>query len=401
MSCPSYFENVKTNKRSCNGMKPSSDYPSHEMSDTEKKCVSLDQDSWASGACEQEFHNMIFPDGRYSKEGFENAVSDYNYMFYSYFGPYDSDTNPNGGHTISEDDTMSKYLINSCSANQGVCQCVAYNMCGNCKSSKLHENQLLRQLCGCACRNTMSEMYDIDPLCEATCANRTTSKHRNFKTGRVDKCNQKVCFFDTDTVHIFDDSCPHCQGDDCVCGVVDRNDRVYKFKDRCDLRRSHYLDEYILEEESSPNYMYGYVAFVLIIILVLVLVIFLGNAEEKKQKQQLMAKEEAKKQQERIKASDYFKEPEPIQLKSTPTTIDDFIPKAKSNFDVLPISPTTVSDLPPSSPVYKPKTIEVVPNSPKVSNPTVTPVETYNGKNIEEFKPDYVNTDNLTAPLFT
>ena len=81
MSCPSYFEKSRTDSYSCNNMTPSSIYPSHDMTNNEVQCVNLNKEYWENGTCVSTFNEMIYPDGKYSEEGFNNSVSDYNYMF--------------------------------------------------------------------------------------------------------------------------------------------------------------------------------------------------------------------------------------------------------------------------------------------------------------------------------
>lgn len=278
MSCLNYFSKTSTDRYNCNNTNASGNLPSHELTSQEKQCmgIGVNMDEWGtfwkSGTCQSMYKEMIKPNGTYSEVGFTNAVADYNYIFYSYFGPYDPNTNPNGGHQIDEKDEMSNLLIESCSQNQGVCQCVAYNMCSNCKSYEVYEDGLIKKLCGCACQNTVSQVYGIDPYCEPPCASRETSKHRNFTTGRIDFCHSKVCFVDEPEVFLFDSECPHCSNNDCDC--VSDKPLTSALKKKC----SKYN---IVREPVEPEstFSYSYFVFILVVVL-LVLISIVENSNE-------------------------------------------------------------------------------------------------------------------------
>jgi hypothetical protein len=264
MSCPSYLNETKTDVISCQGMKPSNIIPNHEISSEERKCLGIDiglmewNDNWKTGTCSAVFKDMIYPDGEYSEVGFRNVVDDYNYIFYSYYGPYDAITNRKGGHFISSSDKMSTYLINSCSDNQGVCQCVSYNMCSECKSSDVYSDDLIRKLCGCYCSNSISQLYGVDKECEATCANATTSKQRNYQTGIIKGCKKKVCFLESDQIFTFNDSCPHCNNNDCECIISGEHPEI--FSENC-------VDSQKINDETD-SYSSGF-WFIIIIILIM------------------------------------------------------------------------------------------------------------------------------------
>lgn len=318
MSCVNYFNKSKTDTKFCNGITPSSDIPSHSMTDEEIKCVGIGstlsqwKDSWATGTCTNVFKQITHPNGKYSSTGFTNVVEDYNYMFYSYYGPYDTN-NPNGGHSINSSDEMSSYLINSCSENQGVCQCVSYNMCTSCKSSEIYSDNLVRELCGCYCNNTVADLYGIDTYCEPTCANRTSSKSRNFQTGIVDFCKKKVCFLDTDQIFTFDDSCPHCSGDSCKCAISDSGNfsGADRFKSRCS--KDSYI-EYDDFDESTTTSSMAYLVFIFIVVLVVAIVFVMSVDEKKTDHQALDIKAE-------IKIPLSIKVATPVPITETPSTI--------------------------------------------------------------------------------
>lgn len=271
MSCLNYFSKTDSDVYNCDGTSTSGDLPSHTLTSQEKLCMGIDigvdewSTYWRTGTCQAMYKSIIKPDGNYSEEGFKCAVEDYNYIFYSYFGPYDPNTNPNGGHHIDETDEMSNLLIDSCSQNQGVCQCVAYNMCSNCKSYEVYEDGLIKKLCGCACQNTVSKVYGIDPYCEPPCASRTTSKHRNFTTGQIDFCRTKVCFVDEPQIFEFDSDCPHCSNNDCEC--ISDKPLTSSLKKRC----KKYTN--VVEEDEPMYSSYRYYVFLIIIVLFIIVLV--------------------------------------------------------------------------------------------------------------------------------
>lgn len=271
MSCVSYFNPSITDQIHCNGMKPSNKQ-NRLRTDLEKRCLAIGTDSWKNdwrnGRCQEMFNSMVFPEGTYSKTGFANAVSDYNDMFYSYYGPYHPDTNPNGGHIIDDSDEVSKLLIESCSKTQGVCQCAAYNMCNSCKSYEVYESTLTKKLCGCASQSSISNVYGVDQYCEPPCAGRDTSKQRNFQTGIVKSCKQKVCFVDKPEVFVFSNDCPHCNENECLCVSV--NELPSNIRRRC---RD---DSIVLRDRYTEPSIYPIFGFFLIIITFVFAVIITG-----------------------------------------------------------------------------------------------------------------------------
>lgn len=232
-----YFVKDRSNSLACSGTNCSSNVPNYFFTKEEKEIMGIGLtlsewiNVWKTKDCPSIFSNMIYINGKYSEYGFKKAVECYNYIFYSYFGPYDADTNPKGGHVISDMDEMSNFLINSCIKNQGVCQCVAHTICSDCSSLAIHESKLLRKLGGCACKPQFSGSLGLDRNCDPTCASRSVSKTRDYKSGKVGTCSKRVCFIDPVTNLPFSEECPHCYDGECTC-VIDSKGHHLK-NDNC------------------------------------------------------------------------------------------------------------------------------------------------------------------------
>ena len=277
MNSVNYFKKANTDELNCAGLECSFSVPKIYLSREEQLCIgiglSIEEwlDVWRTKDCSSIFHRMIYRYGSYSSEGFMKAVECYNYMFYSYYGPYDCNNNPKGGHVISDEDEMSSYLINSCIKNQGVCQCVSYNMCSGCTSLEIHESKLLRKLGGCACISATSNSYQIESACDPSCASSNVSKRRNIESGEIETCKRKVCFIDPVTGVPFDEMCPHCSDNKCVC-IVNGKGHFEQYKNNC----SDIINDNDEDEESS-EFPYGWLLILFILILAVIAVIILQN----------------------------------------------------------------------------------------------------------------------------
>lgn len=303
MSCISNLNNIETDEINCNGMIMSNEIPSHQMTRQEEICLGINlpekqeliQD-WENGKCQAMINEMVYPDDEYSEQGFKRAVNDYNYLFYSYYGPK-TETNINGGHTINEDDDFSRLLINSCSETHGVCQCVSFNMCKDCGQDEIYDNKLTRRLCGCFCN-------DSDP-CDFTCASKNTSKFRDYEFGQVKECKDEICnVIDTD-IGSFVDICPKCRGDSCAC----YSDKILpsSFRSVCNNRSNvRYDDEDFIDTES---YNVKYFMFIFAVFL-LVMIIFVMAKNEEKINEDIKIKSDPVKKDEsvKIKYDKIFKE---------------------------------------------------------------------------------------------
>lgn len=294
MSCISNLDRTTTDVRNCNGTTMSSNPPSHQMSSQEQICLGINlpegqsqSQDWENGKCQALIHDMVYPNGEYSKEGFENAVEDYNYLFYSYYGPLTAD-NPNGGHTIDEDDEYSNLLIDSCSKTQGVCQCAAFNMCRKCTSSQIIGNDLTRKFCGCFSINTVSALYGTDPNCDPLCSGVNTNKHRNFTTGKVSDCSQRVCHITDTDIGEFYNNCPQCRDGDCIC--YSEEILPGTFREVCN-NKSRVIYEDANEGISSFNLKY-FVVMIAVFIVVLLAFVITVKEEEKDFKEEVKVRED-------------------------------------------------------------------------------------------------------------
>lgn len=284
MSSVNYFKAKKEDNYSCQGLKCSSVLPNYFFSKQEKLALGIDLTIkewlkfWKTTNCPAIFNSMIYIEGKYSEKGFQKAVECYNYMFYSYYGPYDEITNKKGGHTISDSDEMSNLLINSCIKNQGVCQCVAYTMCSDCNSLTIHESKLLKKLGGCACIPSTSIQYNLERSCDKDCTSKNVSKTRNYKTGIVDICKRKVCFIDPITGIQFDDQCPHCKDGSCTC-IIDEKGHYSNYKDNCNIKFITYSENNCSDDE--PTYVkYVFLFILIILILAIIVVLIINNPTE-------------------------------------------------------------------------------------------------------------------------
>lgn len=262
MSKVNYFSKKPIKNYDCQNMECSWELPPYDLTEEERKFlgVGLSLEEWRifwrNNNCEYIVENMLYNSGIYSEDGFRKAVSFYNYIFYSYFGPYDSQRNKKGGHIISDSDEMSNLLINSCLKNQGVCQCVAHTMCYECTSMSIHDSKLLRKLGGCACIPKTSIKYNLPQECDSECTGINVSKKRDYSTGKIKECKRKVCFIDPLTGLVFDEQCSHCKQGECVC-ITDR--RGYFVKEKCGNIQKN-------KKQTKPN------IFVFIFLLIIVLV---------------------------------------------------------------------------------------------------------------------------------
>lgn len=193
-------------------------------------------------SCTKVFKEKLYDiNGDFSPSGFSETVTDFNFMFNSFF--YNSQTDDGkGGHIIGVPgqkgyDDFSQILIDACSNNsqyglQGVCQEVSNNMCGGCLYDNVTENKDLIKLCGCFVSSIPdTDTYkNIPKACDPLCSHEQVVKKRNNNTGVIDECNSSVCVINNINIitskslvggSSFTQVCPQCTGTEvCKC-IVD------------------------------------------------------------------------------------------------------------------------------------------------------------------------------------
>lgn len=219
------------------------------MSEIESKCIGVGlnltqlKEFWSLNDCPTVFNNIINTNGNvraYNPAGFVQVVTDFDYLFSTYFTPSSSDDGK-GGHRLAIPgqpgyDSFQDVLLNACTYTQyglqGVCQQAGTRMCRLCSRSQTTDSTPILQLCGCYVTPlSPSEYPGITPGCDPLCVQERVSKNRDVATGEIESCvDNVVCVIDNVSITAakslvsgvtFTQVCPQCSAPGgCIC-VVD------------------------------------------------------------------------------------------------------------------------------------------------------------------------------------
>lgn len=228
--------------------------PMPARSGQERSCVGIGlnmqqwKDYWNNNNCQNIFLNKIYQGSNisnetYSKQGFQEVVEDFDYMFSVYLSPL-STQNLRGGHTIGVPgqigyDEFQNTLISACSDNPryqlgGACQVAASKVCSKCTLDDITSNSSLLKLCGCekSSLENIPQYSSVPPSCDPLCIGEQISKKRNPDTGIIEYCNSNVCVINNISIVSsestiggvsFNQICPSCtQGQNCIC-IIDQS----------------------------------------------------------------------------------------------------------------------------------------------------------------------------------